>query len=677
MHYPIDTFRDTFLQFEEHRQPNRTMSQPTSESPQQPPLPPVFRVGLHLFTQAEMLRNIFNESDRNWILAAQPCESRRMESGDEMVHCQEAPVFVTPKVEMIPPLPPGTGLVRKPAKAYRMSDEEKRVLQSIARGHWPVLDWQDGKWSWPDDPFDDSMAVWKQMGARYGFDWETVARADTGDEQDFLAIPVIDKPFPTATKLPPPVPPDAETRALGALNAAIDDYAQREFRTKGISANTKMPTLRVSREAWDAIIKPAEYTGITEYRGCPVVVVTDQDRPGIWAEAVPTTETATPYHHPTLPGNAIGAREGCDCVGCRIMREMEKPTATGPSGGGCRECGDDELHQIARAAARCYPDVFLEQKPEPEPAIAQAVIPGQKPEPAGALKAIMAAAECITHMCFHVTSEDGPYFCGTAKNMHDHEDHPFASLSTLLESVAELASAPLRDNCSGDGACGGTCRACVRVQTLLKEREEEKEARRSAVAELTAAKEQLAKGARLWDEFKRDHECYKSLAQHDIAGLRSERDALEGQWQALTPAESYRLLETGEIIQEGDEWLPSYTYPDESAKWESVPRTSFGNQTHPEGKYRRPITGGAGSQKEPARITGIIDENARNAEDAPYGRCAKCQRPIDLPHGECEFCPPIILTRIAVLEQSGLLLSELPPAEARLVIAALATVFSA
>lgn len=110
----------------------------------------------------------------------------------------------------------------------------------------------------------------------------------------------------------------AEAEAHRILNAVIEQYTQREFRTKGISAKTQIPTLRVSREAWDAIIRPAEArgdlrpdpacAGITEYRGSPVEVVVN-DRPGIWAE-------------------------------------VQTPTEPVPK---CQQCRSEELHHIRRA----------------------------------------------------------------------------------------------------------------------------------------------------------------------------------------------------------------------------------------------------------------------------------------------------------------------------------------
>lgn len=66
-----------------------------------------------------------------------------------------------------------------------MTDEEKAALQAIAKGHRPVMTWEG--WSWPEDPYDASMAVWERIAERVGVDRTTIDRADTGDEQDFIA----------------------------------------------------------------------------------------------------------------------------------------------------------------------------------------------------------------------------------------------------------------------------------------------------------------------------------------------------------------------------------------------------------------------------------------------------------------------------------------------------------
>lgn len=176
-----------------------------------------------------------------------------------------------------------------------------------------------------------------------------------------------------------------------------------------------------------------------------------------------------------------------------------------------------------------------------------------KPEAAGALKAILAAAERLPkNYCFHVAQEDGPFFCQARESAHtdDTSCHPFVSLATLLGSVAELAGAratQLGSNAATALKATGLLptELAEDVAALAKERDQLRESCDMVSTQLAAAKEQLAKGARLWDEFKRNHECYKSLAEHDIDGLRREKDLAESTlrsagWTHKSGAEAWK-----------------------------------------------------------------------------------------------------------------------------------------
>lgn len=303
---------------------------------------------------------------------------------------------------------------------------------------------------------------------------------------------------------------------------------------------------------------------------------------------------------------------------------------------------DDELHQVARAAARCYPEVWIEQMPAPTPEE-----PLPDPEPDGALKAIMAAADGLYRQpCFHVAGER---FCQLSENQHADGDHAFVSLATLVSSVAELAGE--RATCYDDDG-----KTRITWEKLAKKRSR-----------------QLAESEQAWLVMKNLYERGQRLhasTKVELDEVTKQRDSLHADCEkykaaldrafateTTPPAESYRLLETGEIIQVGDQWM------DSDSKWHSS-HVGVGKSVGLRGYNRRPITGGAGlheaatcdQRPSPQQVRDDVSGNRPINEDPTLTGC---------------------LLRLERLEECGLLLSEIPPAEARLVISALATVFSA
>lgn len=388
-----------------------------------------------------------------------------------------------------------------------------------------------------------------------------------------------------------------------------------------------------------------------------------------------------------------------------------------------------------------------------------------KPEPAGALKAILAAAEGHGfNICFHVVERrSGPGMCGRSSGWHPTHpsecNHPFVSLATLLSSVAELASAPVRAELRRIEDHGMNLEAELAATERALD-----EARTSDPALLSAAlyreekAELFALVDSLWKAGVKIEWLTNSVGWQSVPPFEEGVDALvkDGTFRVpmeqfskpaapVKAAESYRLLETGEIIQEGDEFTTEVTV------WH--PAKMIGEALRKDSAlvYRRPITGGAGlyeaatcsqesqplsaelqdkvqrafearvseadprylesaetscprgskivppgsdiqagditfdekpvpedwigylvranavpvfrPEAHPARIVGVVDENARLEEDVEEAL-------------KIDLIPAGILTRLSVLEECGVLLSEIHPAEARLVIAALATVFS-
>lgn len=73
----------------------------------------------------------------------------------------------------------------------------------------------------------------------------------------------------------------------------------------------------------------------------------------------------------------------------------------------------------------------------------EAATVSQEPPSSPKLRAVLAAAENLGSTrrspCFHVTSEDGPFFCEAPEYAHKDTDHPFVSLATLIGAVASMA----------------------------------------------------------------------------------------------------------------------------------------------------------------------------------------------------------------------------------------------
>lgn len=346
-----------------------------------------------------------------------------------------------------------------------------------------------------------------------------------------------------------------------------------------------------------------------------------------------------------------------------------------------------------------------------------------KPEADDGLKAILAAAgamdwdqpQAAWAPCFAV-QEDG-HFCGRAPRWHDGPPtHEHVSLATLLATVAELGARQMIGELGKEQAAWRKAineRDALRAEldaslhgTRTKRLQDERDAlladRAADHQEVEKLRAELAKAverATCWDDDLKTRITWEQLAEkrsQQLAEVTQQRDSHLGvcrsiarkvrevyrgddfatleqrvQWvcDALKkldagptpPAESYRLLEHGEIVQEGDEFSGVL-----SGEWLPVVAMKGCTVNH-RAKYRRPITGGAGLYE-----AATCDQRAVGGTEAEWVE--------GKPNSDCDdvLIPPDgILPRIEKFEECGLLLSELPIAEARLVLSALTTVFSA
>lgn len=329
-----------------------------------------------------------------------------------------------------------------------------------------------------------------------------------------------------------------------------------------------------------------------------------------------------------------------------------------------------------------------------------------KPEPAGALKAILAAAERFpVNCCFHVTQKNGPSFCQSGEGIHRVSDHAYVSLSTLLSSVAELAS----ERVGVESEDSILLRYLNATEPRIVHVEQYDHAKRQ-LAEVTQQRDShlavcRSIAAKVGEVFLGD----SSLTLEKRVAWVCERlekacGGKPGEQTASTglPNLEARYVEAGQrLCPDGcDLVLPGALIlaGDVDSAGKPVPEGWAGYAVRAENQVVfRP---------QPSRL---IDENARNADLAEkpvdnnptcercggrtrragtraghisdrYWFCEKCEYSFE-PGGEPEYDPdeadlPGILPRIEKFEECGLLLSELPPAEARLVIAALGTIFS-
>lgn len=439
----------------------------------------------------------------------------------------------------------------------------------------------------------------------------------------------------------------------------------------------------------------------TEWRGYPRTGKTDPRCPTCGTEGAPsTTYPADPFYK---------FCEHCNLDFCMVMAwekqaerwsPSDRPSLAEPCGAFVPPDTHHDIATIHRAilCKTCGHALGMHTS-----------APASKPAPAGALKAILAAAERIGILggCYHVV--DGQHFCGAPFGSLRHTavedaqirgDHPFVSLSTLLSSVAELASARDMEARFQLASEGGRLRAelaevtqqrdvarerlgqcaeafdckpsdvpdCLRLTiaqrdaawTTVNELRAREAAENKAVEERDSAIATLKQANRIAVDLAMIGVTPKSINRlYHLTNIPDLRKAMP------TPAESYRLLETGEIIQEGDQWQ------DGEGCWRNASGRALGKTPDwTDNEWRRPITGGAGLHEAATCPQDPVDDIY--AEDFP-------QVPVETP---ADFAPeegPFtfgVLARLAALEECGLLLSELPPNEARVVLASLATLFS-
>lgn len=66
---------------------------------------------------------------------------------------------------------------------YRLSEEDhKRLLEASRPVSYMVIGGHP-----PPSPYDNAMAVWRDLGQKMGFEWRTVEPTD--DPMEFLAVP--------------------------------------------------------------------------------------------------------------------------------------------------------------------------------------------------------------------------------------------------------------------------------------------------------------------------------------------------------------------------------------------------------------------------------------------------------------------------------------------------------
>lgn len=72
-------------------------------------------------------------------------------------------------------------------KQFRLSDEELKELLDAGKPT-PAMYLSGGQPMF-GSPQENANQVWKRLGRKYGFYWDTGRPANTGDQRDFLAEP--------------------------------------------------------------------------------------------------------------------------------------------------------------------------------------------------------------------------------------------------------------------------------------------------------------------------------------------------------------------------------------------------------------------------------------------------------------------------------------------------------
>lgn len=442
----------------------------------------------------------------------------------------------------------------------------------------------------------------------------------------------------------------AESEALHVLNSAIDVYqcSERPGAPKLILSTTK--------EVWDAVIDGAKKNGnwvqdtrcagITEYRGCQVVI---HRRYGLWAEAVPPTEAKPePAGDGAISASSLkailAAADGWTTnvcfhhigpVFCQAPDHSHGTTdhpfvSLATLLGSVVELASARVMQSADIAREALAAPGEVAKLRHELGIvsntrhaANARALKYEAERDSARRSYQVLVECLWE--YGVTIQ-----CCALDKHWVKGWFPMASKGVSVETkwdwerwsyrvpMEQFANARLQFE-----------KAIEKVLALTAERDQLLEIMwldgpGEPHETIEQCKAQFAAG---WVRKTQLDEAEKTIAAE-------QRGAEKG--RAESAPESYRLLETGEIIQEGDQFLPAL-----GGNWRDVSVTS--GKVLYAGKYRRPITGGAGLHE------------AATVSQAPAEPelCQTCGEPLTLdcgPTGDQSnmICQPCIETEAAL-----------------------------